>query len=147
MKRLLRLFFYFEKFEIKTKLTKESVLECVELFKKRLYNEYRARIKGDKFTIYERLYRQSENVYVKNSLAPVYSAKITESDGVTVISGAFSLGIRHIMMLPFFIMYSLIYPLLFLLPISHFAFGKRVDVMKEAILNEITAREKREGVI
>lgn len=149
MKALLRLLFFFETFEIKTKLSKEAILACARMFDGKLYEDYRSHVRGDGFTIRERIIRYSSHVIrIRNSFAPVFHARLIERDGVIVISGVFIPRIPVlIFMLIFFIGYLLILPMLFVLPFSYFAFGRRVDVMKESILEEIVKAEKSEGVI
>ncbi|MBQ9805285.1 MAG: hypothetical protein IJW49_02080 [Clostridia bacterium] len=85
MNKILQKLLFIEKFEIKTKLSKERVQRILE-FETRQNYDYRAYFSKKGFCVAEKTRKHSGFVRTNNSFAPVATAKASEQDGMTVIS-------------------------------------------------------------
>ncbi len=85
MNKILQKILLIEKFEIKTKLSKERVQRILELETRQNY-DYRTCFSEKGFCVAEKTRKYSGFVRTNNSFAPVATAKFSEQDGMTVIS-------------------------------------------------------------
>ena len=87
MHKYLQWLFFFEKFEIQTKLSKQAILQKIEPFTREQYDGYTGRLRDNGFVIAQKPYSYSGFLRTRNSLAPIAEATITEADGITTVSG------------------------------------------------------------
>ena len=113
VKRFLQRLFLFEKFDIKTSLTKEKILNKVETFLCVESEDYYGRLWEDGFYVAERSRRNFGLLWrSRNSFAPVAKAKITENDtGCTV---TITIRMNMIVMVLFWPLWILSIPSIFL---------------------------------
>ena len=85
MNKILQKILFIEKFEIKTKLSKESVQRTLE-FETREHYDYRTYFSKKGFCVAEKTRKSLVFGSIHNSFAPVAVGKFSEQDGMTVIS-------------------------------------------------------------
>ncbi|MBR7117146.1 MAG: hypothetical protein IKC87_05500 [Clostridia bacterium] len=137
MNKILQRLLLFEKFEIKTKLSKQQILDRVKSFADPGYTDYYGSISESGFFIGEKPLKHSTFVHTKNSFAPVVKAKIVEKDGISTVSIVVRM---HLLVLILFIpMYVaslftiVMFPLVLLF--LHFTFVKPAERLKREVEN------------
>ncbi len=86
MLRFLQRLFLFERFKIKTTLTKEEIQSRVMAFVTAESQTYRGKITRKGFRVAEREWRRTQNGWGRYQYGPVIKAKIKEKNGYSKIS-------------------------------------------------------------
>ncbi|MBQ7821465.1 MAG: hypothetical protein IJ391_04200 [Clostridia bacterium] len=121
----------FEKFEIKTELSKERILQKIKSVSDPEYADYRAKVSENGFYVAEKNRKAFLGGHTQNTFAPVASAKILGQDRPTVVSVTVRMHLLVcILLLPIYLF-------------SAFAFvygvaGTIVDIVHISIGTEIT---------
>ena len=143
MNKILGKLLLFEKHTFSTKLTKQQIQRRVEEFTDFEHKRYYGRVSKRGFFIGERFVRYSDFVRIRNSFAPVATARISENDDVTTVS----LIIRmHLLVLILFtpiyvtsLLTIVLFPPVFLL--LHIAFFKPAMRLNQEIENLLLCNE------
>lgn len=137
MNKILQRLLLFEKFEIKTKLSKQQILDRVKSFADPVYTDYYGSISESGFFIGAKPAKHSAFVHTKNSFAPVVKAKIVEKDGISTVSMVVRM---HLLVLILFIpiyvssLFTIVmFPLMLLF--LHFTFVKPAERLKREVEN------------
>jgi hypothetical protein len=137
MKKILRKLLLFDKFEIKTRLSKREILRKIDSFADPKYTDYYGYLMEDGFIISEKYVKSFGVGTTKNSFVPVAKAKISEGDGITVVSVAIRMHlVPLILFTPMYLACLLsvvMFPVIFLL--LHFTFFRSAKRLKEALEN------------
>ena len=137
MNKILQRLFLFEKFEIKTSLSKDKILEKAASLADPEYTDYYGGVSEDGFFIAKKNRRHYTGGHSQNSFAPVARAKVTESDGMTTVSTVIRMNLLVLILFaPIYIISLLtivLYP--FMLILLHFTFIKPAQRLKETIEN------------
>ena len=131
----LKNFFLFQKFEIQSELSKKEILRKVYDFADSEYTDYYCRIKDDGFVIAEKCCRKLTFGYLRNSFAPVATAKMTEKNGLSSVKGILRMRIPVMLLTVPFCFISLItivtFPFTCLL--MYFAFVRPANQLKKEL--------------
>ena len=137
MNKFFQRLFLFEKCEIKTKLSKQEILNRVTSFIDYEHADYYGSVSECGFFIGKNPMKHFTGGHTKNSFAPVAKAKITEENGITSVSIVLRM---HLMIMILFIPYYVVslltivmFPLAWIL--LYFAFIKPTKKLKEQIEN------------
>ena len=137
MNKFFQRLFLFEKCEIKTKLSKQEILNRVTSFVDCEHTDYYGSISEYGFFIGEKNIKHFTGGSTQNSFAPVAKAKIIEENGVTSVSMVLRMHlIVMILFIPFYVVSLLtivMFPLVWIL--LYFAFIKPTKKLKEQIEN------------
>ena len=135
LKEFFQIFLHFRKFEFQTALPKAEILRRVRDFSEPEYTGYYGGIRDDGFWIAEPCVKHSGFGFSRNSFAPVATAKISETDGISTVKGI--VRMRLLVMLIFIPIYLLFIPFTFLL--MYFTFVRPANKLKkelEVLLSE-----------
>ena len=135
MNKFLQRLFLYEKYEIKTKLSKREILKKIDSFADPEYTDYYGGISEDGFFIAEKNRKHFTGGHSQNSFAPVAKAKITDSDGMTTVSMVIRMNLLVLILFAPIYIISLLTVVLFpfMLILLHFAFVKPAKRLKEKI--------------
>ena len=137
MNKFFQRLFLFEKCEIKTKLSKQEILNRVTSFVDYEHTDYYGSVSECGFFIGERNSKHFTGGHTQNSFAPVAKAKITEENGITSVSIVLRMHLMvMILFIPFYVVSLLtivMFPLVWIL--LYFAFIKPTKKLKEQIEN------------
>ena len=86
MCKLIQRLFLFEKFKIKTTLTKEEIQSRVMAFVTLESQTYRGKITRKGFRVAEKEWKRTQNGWGRNQYGPVIKAKIKEKNGYSKVS-------------------------------------------------------------
>ena len=137
MNKFFQRLFLFEKCEIKTKLSKQEILNRVTSFVDYEHTDYYGSVSECGFFIGEKYRKHFTGGHTQNSFAPVAKAKITEENGITSVSIVLRMHLMvMILFIPFYVVSLLtivMFPLVWIL--LYFAFIKPTKKLKEQIEN------------
>ena len=137
MNKFFQRLFLFEKCEIKTKLSKQVILNRVTSFVDYEHADYYGSVSACGFFIGEKHRKYFTGGHIHNSIAPVAKAKITEGNGITSVSIVLRMHLMAmILFIPVYVMSLLtivMFPLVWIL--LYFAFIKPTKKLKEQIEN------------
>ena len=137
MNKFFQRLFLFEKCEIKTKLSKQEILNRVTSFVDYEHTDYYGSVSECGFFIGEKNRKHFTGGHTQNSFAPVAKAKITEENGITSVSIVLRMHLMvMILFIPFYVVSLLtivMFPLVWIW--LYFAFIKPAKKLKEQIEN------------
>ena len=141
MKRILQNLLLFEKFEFKTKMSKERIIKNVSSFADPQYSDHYGYVTDDGFLVGEKHVKIHNHNFSRNNFAPMARAKIEEGDDITVVSGVLRMHIILLLMIAPIYYLSLLtvvaFPIMFLfLYIVYLRPLKRLRVKIEDLLIE-----------
>lgn len=132
----------FEKFEVKTKLKKQEVLQKVSSFADPAYTDYYGMVSENGFFLAEKNVKYSGG-HTQNPFAPIARAKIDENEGITSVSVVLRMNILTlIVFVPIYLLSLLLivtFPIMLL--ILHFTFVKPARKLKETLENLLQEKE------
>ena len=147
MKKLLQFLFFFEKYEIKTTLSKMQILQNVVTYANPRHSDFVCGISTDKFMIVEK----QENPQRYTSFPCFLKAKMTESDGITSVSIVIKMPLFLQIVLSFFVclgiaslLFIFLIPLHFLL---HSSFKKATKKLKNITHNLLMEKGMDESCV
>lgn len=125
----------FEKFEIKTKLSKKEILKKIESFAAPEYTDYYGSVSESGFFIAEKNRKHFAGGHTQNSFAPIARAKIDEKDGISSVSVVLRMNILVlILFVPIYLIsLLLIVPFPIMLIVLYFAFIKPAKRLRETL--------------
>ncbi len=127
----------FEKFEIKTKISKARVSKLISDLGDSQYNDYYAVISEDGFVVGEKIMKVSGAFRSRNSFAPIATATVTEEGDLRVIRGTLRMNtVALVFFVPLYVLSAVILWLFpFMLLLTHFAVWKSAKKLREDIEN------------
>ena len=135
MNKFIQRLFFFEKFQIKTRMSKKEILKKIDSFADPQYTDYYGFVSEEGFFIAEKNRKHFFGGHSENPFAPVAKAKITEGDGMTTVSTVISMHFLIIILFaPLYIISLLtlvMFPFWFIL--FHFCFAKPAKRLKEEL--------------
>ena len=143
MNKFFQKLFLFEKCEMKTKLSKQEILNRVTSFVDYEHTDYYGSVSECGFFIGERNRKHFTGGHTQTSFAPVAKAKIIEENGVTTVSMVLRMHLLVlILFIPIYIALSLtivLFPFVWIL--LYFAFVKPAKKLKLSIENLLVENE------
>jgi hypothetical protein len=140
-KKFFQIFLPFQKFEIQTALPKAEIVRRVRDFADPEYTGYYGKTSDDGFWIAEPCIKHSGFGSSRNSFAPVATAKISETDGISTVKVIVRMRLLVMLIaIPIYLISILtlvLFPFMFLL--MYFAFVRPADKLKkelEVLLSE-----------
>ena len=132
-----KIVFFFEKCEIKTKLSKKVILKKIDSWADPEYTDYYGSISEGGFFIAEKNRKYFTGGHIQNPFAPVATAKITESEGMTTVSMVIRMNLLVLILFAPIYIISLLTVVLFpfMLILLYYAFIKPAKRLKETIEN------------
>ena len=135
MNKFFQRLFLFEKCEIKTKLSKQEILNRVTSFVDYEHTDYYGSVSECGFFIGEKNIKHITGGHTQNSFAPVAKAKIIEENGVASVSMVLRMHlIVMILFIPFYVLSLLtvvLFPFVWIF--LHFALVKPSRKLKQQI--------------
>ena len=139
MNKILRRLLLFDLFEIRAKLPADTVRARVRAMAEAEVPAYSVRMTERGFVLAERDTKAPTEGTARGAFAPIVHAAVTESDGVTTVSGIARMSLQTL--IPFAILYVCGLLSLILIPIIHvllhFAFFKPAKRLRKAIEHAI----------
>lgn len=135
MNKFFQRLFLFKKFEIRTELSKQQILDMIKSYADAEYTDYYAGISKCGFFVGERFIKHYGFIRTRNSFAPVAKAKITEKDSINTISIVVRMHLLILILFaPLYLMSLLTIVLFpFVLLFLHFTFVKPMNRLKQEI--------------
>lgn len=134
-KKFFQIFLPFQKFEFQTALPKAEIVRRVRDFSDLEYTGYYGGIRDDGFWIADPCIKHSGFGSSRNSFAPVATAKISETDGISTVKVIVRMRLLVMLIaIPIYLISILtlvLFPFMFLL--MYFAFMHPVNKLKKEV--------------
>ena len=127
----------FEKLEIQSNLSKKEILKRIESFADADLTDYYGSVSDNGFSVTQKSRKRFAGGYTQNSFAPVASAKIDESEGISSVSVIIRMNMLVLILFApiYLISLLLIVPFPIMLVVLYFSFMKPAKKLREALEN------------
>ena len=140
VKKFLKWLLLFEKFEIKTKLSKNQILKRIESFIDPKYNNCLGAVTDDGFYIFKKSIEYNGGGHTRNSFVPTVRASISETGEITTVSAVLRMNILVWLIVVPIYLFSLfcILPFPIAFTVIYFLYMKPAEDFKESLIGMLT---------